>query len=102
MLFALGDGHGNTIVVTVSWVGMFTAGTAERLKALADTDGTGNVSPLGGELVDAAGIKFTGTHYDSRRSGKLVVIAEAEPLSGTPDPDFLEGVVEVAVEFPPP
>lgn len=102
MLFALGDGHGSTIVVSVAWVGMSTAGDADRLRTLADTDGTGNVSPLARELVDAAGIEFTGKNYDSRRTGKLVVIAEVEPLSGTPDPEFLEGLAEIAVEFPPP
>jgi hypothetical protein len=102
MLFALGDGQGSTVVVSVAWVTMPSAGSAEQLRTLADTDGTGNVSPLAGALVDAAGIRFTGHHYDSRRGGKLVVIAEAEPLSGTPGADFLNGVAEVAVEFPPP
>jgi hypothetical protein len=102
MLVALGDGKGNTIVVSTAWVGMSTSGNAQQLKALADTDGTGNVSPLAGALVDAAGVTFTGRYYGSRRSGKLVVIAEAEPLSGTPDPGLLDGLAEVAVEFPRP
>lgn len=102
MLFVLGDGQGNTIVVSVAWVDMPTAGDADRLKTLADTDGTGNVSPLASGLVGAAGIKFTGKHYDSRRTGKLVVIAEVEPLSGTPHLQFLESMADIAVEFPPP
>jgi hypothetical protein len=102
MLFALGDGRGGSVVVSVAWVGMSTTANAERLKTLADKDGTGNVSPLASALVGAAGIKFTGRHYDSRQAGKLVVISEAEPLSGAPDPDFLKGLAEVAKEFPPP
>lgn len=102
MLFAVGDGDRNSVVVAVSWVRMRTHENARKLRELVDTYGTGNVSPLAGALVEAAHVKFTGRYYDSRRSGDLVVIAETEPLRGDPQPEFLDGLAEVAVEFPPP
>ncbi|MEV4319778.1 hypothetical protein [Actinocrispum sp. NPDC049592] len=101
-LVVLGDGRENEVVVAVSWVRMGTTEGARKLRELADTDGTGNVSPLAGALVRAAGVRFTGRYYDSRRDGKLVVIAETEPLRGKPDPEFMDGIAEIAVEFPPP
>jgi hypothetical protein len=102
MLFALGDGDNNSVVVTVSWVRMRNAGNARRLQELADIYGTGSVSPLAGTLVEAADVKFTGRYYDSRRSGDLVVIAETEPLRGDPQPEFLDGLADVAAELPRP
>ncbi|MET0234648.1 MAG: hypothetical protein ABW224_08425 [Kibdelosporangium sp.] len=102
MLFALADGQGNTVVVSVAWVTMSGSGNAGEFRKLADTQGTGNVSPLAGGLVGVAGVKFTGRYYDSRQAAKLVVVAEVEPLGGTPDPALMDGVAEVAAEFPPP
>ena len=60
------------------------------------------MSPLAGALVDAAGVKFTGKHYDSKQNGAVVAIAEAEPVTGAPGADFLKGLASVAVEFPKP
>ncbi|WHT20566.1 hypothetical protein N8J89_05720 [Crossiella sp. CA-258035] len=102
MLFALDGGQGDTMIVSVAWVRMPVAAEAERFRTLVDLDGTGNVSPLAAGLVGAAGVTFTGRYYDSRRDGKLVVVAEAEPLSGRPAPELLDGVAEVLVELPPP
>ncbi len=102
MVFAVDDGSGNTIVVSVAWVKMPKTGEASDLKRLVDTDGTGNVSPLGGELLGLRGIRFTGENYDSRLTKKLVVIAEAAPAGGRPGEALLETAVEVAVEFPAP
>lgn len=102
MLLPLGDGHGNTIVLSIAWVRMFNASSAERLKQLADTYGTGNVSPIGREILEQRGIRFAGQHYASHRTGSLVVIAEATSGSGWPNAEMLDGAAHVAVEFPPP
>ncbi|MEC3974103.1 hypothetical protein [Amycolatopsis sp. H20-H5] len=102
MVLAIGDGGGNTVVVSIAWVRMATADDAARLKRLTDTDGTGNVSPLGAAALGLAEIRFDGHHYDSRQDGSLVVIAEAAPAGGQPDNAALDDAADVADEFPPP
>lgn len=102
MLYAVIDGDGNTIVVSVAWVRMAGARSARELRKLADVYGTGNVSPIAGAALELGGVPFTGQHYQSRRSRSLVVIAEAEPASGRPDPALLDAAADVAVLFPPP
>lgn len=102
VLLAFGDGQGNTLVVSIAWVRMPSAGSAADLKQLADTDGTGNVSPIASEVLELHGVRFTGRHYSSRRARSLVVIAEAAPGGGMPDPDLLTVVAAVAAELPPP
>jgi hypothetical protein len=99
MLFALADEKGNTFTISVSWVRMDSARDAERLKQLADTDGTGNVSPLGAVAVQAG---FTGKYYGSDRRGALAVIAEAASGRGKPDGDEMDAAAEIAVLLPPP
>lgn len=94
-LYTLSDSKGNTLVVSVAWVGMASSADAAELKALTDGNGTGNVLPLSG-----AGVKFTGTNYSSRQSGSMVVIAEAEPLKGRPS--SLSRVAQTAAKLPPP
>ncbi len=101
-LLVIGDADGNTVVVSIAWVRMLTAVSAERLKRLADTHGTGNVYPIASEVLELRGVRFTGQHYASRRTGSLVVIAETAPGSGHPDTKVLNGVAQVAAEFPPP
>lgn len=96
------DEQGNTIAVSITWVRMPTAVSAERLKRLVDTDGTGSVSPITGEVSEARGVRFTGKHYMSRRTGSLVVVAETAPGGKWPGADMLDGVAEVAAELPPP
>lgn len=87
------DEHGNTITVSVTWVRMPTAVSAQRFKLLIDRDGTGSVS---------AGVRFSGKHYSSRRTGSLVVVAEAAAAGGRAGAAMLDGVAEVAAEFPDP
>ena len=101
-LLALADAQGNTMVVSIAWIRMPTASSARQFKQLIDIHGSGDVYPLASELLELRGIRFTGQHYDSRRSGSLVVIAEAEPASGQPDTELMDGATEVAVHFPPP
>lgn len=95
------DEHGNTFLVSVAWVQMPTTGQAEQLKHLADTDGTGNVSPIAMAALGLGKVRFTGQYYDSRRDSKLVVIAESAAVTGRPDPDLLEGAAQVAAQLPP-
>jgi hypothetical protein len=101
-LFAIVDEQGNTIIVSVAWVGFRTSRDARQFKSLDDTDGTGNVSPLGGALLGLADVRFTGQHYQSRRVGATTVIAEAESLSGVVADEVLDGIAEVAVWLPRP
>ncbi len=101
-LFAVDDGQGNLIVVSVAWVGFRTRGQAQRFKELDDTYGTGNVSPLGGAVLGLADVRFTGQHYQSRRKGATTVIAEAEPVDGVVEDAVLDAVAEVAVLLPRP
>lgn len=101
-LLALDEGDGGRVAVSVAWVRMRDARGAARFRRLEDVHGTGDISPLGGELLGLGGIRFTARHYASRRAGPLVVVAEAEPAAGRPDARLLDAVAEVAAAFPPP
>jgi hypothetical protein len=101
-LFAAVDEQGTPIVVSVAWVGFRTRGDARRFKDLDDVHGTGNVSPLAGSLLGIADVRFTGQHYQSRRTGTVTVIAEAEPVGGAVADEVLDGIAEVAVLLPRP
>jgi hypothetical protein len=101
-LLLVADDTGATLLLSIYWVRMRTAATAIALRDLADTYGSGNVSPIAAPLLGLADVRFTGRYYDSRRSGALVVIAETEPMSGSPSEETLLAVADLAVEFPPP
>lgn len=101
-LFAVVDEQGNTIVVSVAWVGFRTRTDARKFKELDDVYGTGNVSPLGGAILGLADVRFTGQHYASRTAGAMAVIAEAEPVDGAVSDEVLDGIAEVAVLLPRP
>ncbi|MBB2934438.1 hypothetical protein FHX82_001458 [Amycolatopsis bartoniae] len=100
-LFAVSDAGGNVIVGTVMWVRMPSGASADQLKRLEDTYGSGDVTPFGTEVLGLGGIKFTGHHYHSRSDGSLVVIAETEPGRGRPNDALLEEVAEVVDVLPP-
>ncbi len=101
-LVVLSDEHGNTMAVSIAWVWMPDSSSARHLLRLLDTPGTGNISPLPVDVVAQGKVRFTGRHHGSRRAGSLVVVAKAAPASGRPDPAVLDGVAEVAAEFPYP
>jgi hypothetical protein len=101
-LIAVADDGGNTFLVSVSWVEMPSSGKAEQLRAIADTYGTGNVSPIASAVLGVGDVRYTGEYYDSRIDAELVVIAESAVLTGLPDPDMLEGAAQVAAQLPPP
>ncbi|WP_328648020.1 hypothetical protein OHS58_10045 [Amycolatopsis sp. NBC_00348] len=60
------------------------------------------VAPFATEILEAGGFRFTGKHYRSRLDGKLVVIAETDPIKGRPSDAFLKQVADVADVLPPP
>jgi hypothetical protein len=101
-LLVIGDPQGNTVAVSIAWVRMFTLSNAEALQRLADTSDTGNISPVPSDLPQLRGVQFTGQHHASRRTGSLVVIAQAAPGRGQPDTDVLDAAAQVAAQFPPP
>jgi hypothetical protein len=78
------------------------ADIADRLQRLVDNDGSGNVSPIAGEVLNLAGVRFTGDPYASRRDRSLVVIAEATPAGGRPDNSVMDSAAQIAAEFPEP
>ncbi|SMD21115.1 hypothetical protein SAMN05660733_06184 [Lentzea albidocapillata] len=101
VLFAVGDGAGNTAVVSVAWVGMASASDARKFHTLMERYGSGDIYPLGASLLDLADIRFTGQRYGSDRDGKSVTIAEAENAGGSGfDHDTLDAIAEVAAYLP--
>ncbi|MER5392776.1 hypothetical protein [Saccharopolyspora sp. NPDC002686] len=93
--FPLTDDNGNTVSVLVSKVRMRSTSDARELRRLIDEHGTGDIRPL------VENVPFTGEHYDSKVSGKVVVLAETEPTSGEPSPVVLETISEAAVALTP-
>ena len=102
VLTVLIDLEGNTFVLSVYWVRMRNAAAAREFQELDDTFGTGNVNPVAGGLLGLVGVRFTGRYYDSRMRGPLVVVAEAEPVTGAPSGETLESVVRAVTYLPPP
>ncbi|MEV0679182.1 hypothetical protein AB0I60_21940 [Actinosynnema sp. NPDC050436] len=102
MLFAVGDGAGNTAVVSVAWVGLATRGDAVGFKAVIDDHGSGDVRPLGGALLGLADVAFSGHNYGSDRDGSTVVVAEAEQVDGVVAAEVLDALAEVAALLPRP
>jgi hypothetical protein len=102
LLFVVQDKNGNPIAGSVAWVRMPSAESATQLRRLEDTYGSGDVTPFAREVLAAGGFRFTGKHYRSRLDGKLVVIAETDPIKGHPSDAFLNQVADVADVPPPP
>lgn len=100
VLFAVGDGAGNTAAVSVVWVGLASTGDAREFETVMNRHGSGDVHPLGSHLLDLAEIHFTGLRYGSDRDGKSVTIAEAETAGGRIDHDTLDALAEVAAHLP--
>ncbi|HYS35982.1 MAG TPA: hypothetical protein VEO01_10145 [Pseudonocardiaceae bacterium] len=102
LLFVVGDAQGDTIVGTVMWVKMPSKSAAAEFRRVEDTYGSGDVTPLGTEVLELGGVRFTGKHYKSRPDGSLVVVAETEPVRGRPSNTLLKEVATVADVLPPP
>ncbi|MCP3802661.1 hypothetical protein NLX83_25640 [Allokutzneria sp. A3M-2-11 16] len=97
----MADKTGNTAVVSVVWVGLTNSNDARRFRTLMDEHGTGDITPLGAQLLGLANITFTGLRYGSDRDGSTVTIAEAENAAGSHfDHDTLDAIAEVAALLP--
>ncbi|MEU0878067.1 hypothetical protein ABZ345_05675 [Lentzea sp. NPDC005914] len=99
-LFLVGDGAGNSAVVSVAWVGLASARDADRFESVMRIQGSGDIYPLGSSLLGMADIRFTGLRYGSDRNGKNVTIAEAELATGSIDHDTLDAIAEVSAYLP--
>ncbi|WP_156755891.1 hypothetical protein [Actinokineospora pegani] len=101
VLFAVADGEGNTAVVSVAWVGLTDAREAREFDGLMETHGSGDITPLGGALLELGHVEFTGLRYGSDRDGAAVTVAEAENAPGARfDHDTLDAIAEVAAYLP--
>ncbi|GAA0616490.1 hypothetical protein GCM10010174_38020 [Kutzneria viridogrisea] len=101
LLFLVSDGQGNDILGSVVWVTMPSTASAAEFKSIEDVGGSGDVTPFGTEALALGGIKFTGMHYASRSDGRLVVVAETEPVHGSPSDALLKDVATIADLLPP-
>lgn len=101
-LFPLADDRGNVIAVSIMWVTMPSRADATKLKRVEDTYGTGDVAPVGTQLLGLGDVRFTGRHYASRRTGSQLVITETEPLRGQPSDSVLDDVAAIANLLPAP
>jgi hypothetical protein len=100
IVFAIEDGHGNSLLVSVEWVGFRTKTQATAFKKVEDTPDSGDITPLGGSLLATADVHFSGNHYKSRLDGKTMVIAETETAAGKFSNTVLDAVADVAVYLP--
>ncbi|WP_020665934.1 hypothetical protein [Amycolatopsis nigrescens] len=92
---------GARALVSVALVTMPTPQLAVDLKALTDTDDTGNVNDLirdnTAKIPDAP--KISGGQYDSRVSGSEVTIVEAEFFQGHQDDALLQRISAEALQL---
>ncbi|MFD7660163.1 hypothetical protein ACFV4N_39810 [Actinosynnema sp. NPDC059797] len=100
VLFAVGDGTGNTAVVAVAWVEFASRGDARRFQDLVDEPGSGDVEPLGAGALGLAEVAFSGENYGSERYRGTVTVAAAELASGYLTPEVLDALAEVAALLP--
>lgn len=64
-LYGVGDGAGNIAAVSVSAVTMGSRTQARKFKRAIDPHGTGDITPVGGPLLETYNIRFSGHNYDS-------------------------------------
>jgi hypothetical protein len=102
ILFAVGDGKGNSAVISVAWVGFRNRSDADAFERVETIQGSGDITPLAGALLNLADVRFTGHHYQPRRDGTTMVIAETESAAGYVGSDVLDALAEVAVWLPRP
>ncbi|MGW5053773.1 hypothetical protein [Actinokineospora sp. NPDC004072] len=103
VLFTVTDDAGNTAVVSVAWVGLADRRTARQFRDLVDIQGSGDITPLGGALLDLGDIDFTGLRYGRVLNRATLTIAEAENAQGGQfDHESLDAIAEVAALLPRP
>ena len=99
-LFVGADVSGDTGVVSLVRVQMYDKAQAVEFKRLLDRPASGDITPLGADVLKQAGITFTGLHYDSKLDGSTVVAAEAEPDGGPSTAASLKEMATVALGAP--
>lgn len=80
-----------SISLLVSRVRLRSTRDAGEFKRIIDRHGSGDIRPV---LPDP---RFTGHHYDSRRTGRTVFIAEAEPSSADVPDEVLDTTAGTAI-----
>lgn len=84
---------GGTMSVLVSEVRLRSAHQAWEFKELLDEHGSGDIRPISPHP------EFTGEHYDSKRRGSSVLVAESEPVDGAVSDELLDTTAETAVQL---
>lgn len=102
LLLAVGDGAGGEAVVSVAWVTFPGRRQARQFEDVVDVHGSGDVRPLSTTVLGMADIPFTAVHYWSETVDTTITIAESEPAGGTPDPELVDALAEVAAQLPRP
>ncbi|MFI9451557.1 hypothetical protein [Amycolatopsis sp. NPDC052450] len=101
-LLVIGDDRSNTAAISVAWVSFRDRADATAFERVERVHGNGDIKPLAGTALDLANVRFTGHHFDSRRDGRVVTVAEAEIMNGHLDNTVLDALSEVAVWLPKP
>jgi hypothetical protein len=96
------DAGGQPAVVSLSRVTMPDVGNAQALRALADTDGSGNVSDLLREGVRFAGgpTKLSGAQYASDQQDTTVTIVETSWTATAGASSALDALASSALSLP--
>jgi len=100
ILLAVGDTAGNSAIISVAWIGFTSRSHADAFERVETVQGSGDITPLAGALLDLADVHFTGHHYQARRDGATMVIAETESAAGHVGSEVLEALAEIAVWLP--
>ncbi|HVH24963.1 MAG TPA: hypothetical protein VNA11_21155 [Pseudonocardia sp.] len=79
--YELGDGQGDSAVMSVAWVEMPDAEDTADLQQLVDRPGTGNITELSKEDGPYQDVTYSGWYYRSGRDGSTFHSVQAEPLA---------------------
>lgn len=101
-VLVIGDGRGDTSLVSIAWVRMRSQRSAKELKNLDNKSGSGDISTAGSTLLQTKGVKFTGEHYAGRLKGPQFVRAEAVPLTGSMNSHLLDAIANISSFLPSP
>jgi hypothetical protein len=80
--YEVSDDEDNAAVLSVAWVEMPDAETANDLQRLVDRPGTGNVTELSKEDGPYQDVRYSGWYYRSDVDGATFRSVQAEPLAG--------------------
>jgi hypothetical protein len=101
MLMAVGDGQGNSAVVSVVRVGFRSKKQAEAFEKVEAVHGSGDVRPLDtAAVLGLAHVRISGLHYASRPEGYGMIVAETDTATGHVDAATLDALADVAVYLP--